>query len=370
MQRSSAQGAADDGAGRGAPLADGAAGGDDMDAEAAPDTRGGDAARGGWLGLARLDAQLGVGTALAQPATGGKRGPVIPPAYWLQQQRESWSGPGPPPPDSNFERVFRALPPAARKAIAAATPAGAKRAHGNTGASQLQRAAQKQRLGAAPGERVDSLFGAAGLPDGGGGRDGRYSLRPSAARLVPPGGEAGAEAEAEAGGAAARRPRSAFIGTRVAVPFELGDAVVFMQGEVISAVGSSYRVLYIDGDELSLTKAALVEGADAYKEYCSRTDGTFIGSRAGVERAYAAAGGQAPAFVAAPPLLHAAAGAGQGGGRGSRTGGARAHSTQVTKRQLDTADALRRMAARGGQPFVPAAPPRGAAPRRAVRCAR
>ena len=42
-------------------------------------------------GVARLDAQLGVGTAVALPPQGGRRRLLKPPAHWLAEQRARWT---------------------------------------------------------------------------------------------------------------------------------------------------------------------------------------------------------------------------------------------------------------------------------------
>jgi hypothetical protein len=259
--------------------------------------------------------------------------------------------------------------------VNAARASSTKRPHGNTGGEQLQKAARKQGHGQPAGERVDVLFRAAGAAggavDGSVGRASRYSLRPAAAQQAETQAEMEAEAEGErarAGWPARRVAGASFVGARVAVPFELGSAVVYMLGHVISAEDGSYSVRYVDGDVRPISKAALLAGAEDYRTYSLRSNGTFIGTRADAERAYAAAGGQAPPLPEEPTAT-TTPGAAQARPRRSQQAGASGSSPAVNKRQLDTAQALRLMAARGARPFVPAAPPRGSAARRAIRCA-
>ena len=313
-------------------------------------------------GIAQMDMELGLGTAVVRPPAGGGRGPVIPPTYWLEQQRALWKQPALPLSDAALKHQFGLLSVEARRAIVAAAPAGSKRPHGNTAAARLQKAAriEGQARATHAGEQVDVLFRAAAA----GRAASKYSLRPAAAQHA---GAAVHEDDVAEGDAASKGDRArsgaAFLGTQVAVAFELGSTVVFMRGDVISASAGQYTVRYVDGDECSLSKAAVLVGIQDFNSMRLRTDGVFVGTRADAERAYAAAG---------VPLLPAETVEAAGPSaprRATRTGGASKSTPAATKQQLTTADALRRLLARSERLFVPAAPPRGGAARRDAGCA-
>ena len=314
-------------------------------------------------GVAQMDVELGLGTAVNPPPTGGTRGPVKPPAYWLAQQREQWALPGLPPSDAVLVHQFKALSVLKRRAIVDAVPAGSKRPHGNTIAAKLQKAArlEAQTRTTHAGEQVDVLFRAAAAA---GRAVGQYSLRPAAAQhagaAVHP--DAVADVDAARNGDRARSG-AAFLGAQVAVAFELGPAIVFMRGSVTSASAGQYTVRYVDGDVCSLSKAAVLVGIEDFITMSVLTDGSFIGTRADAERAYAAAGAELPL----PSEIETAEAAGPSAPR--RETRHSAANKAATKKQLTTADALRRLLARSERPFVPAVPPRGGAARRDARCA-
>jgi hypothetical protein len=128
-------------------------------------------------GVARLDAQLGVGTAVALPPQGGRRGHAKPPAHWMADQRARWTLTDLPPDDSVLTHRFKSLSVAQRKAIVEAAPARQKRPHGNSAGEQLQKAARKEGHGKHAGEQIDVLF--RGAAAGGRGAAAQYSLRPA-----------------------------------------------------------------------------------------------------------------------------------------------------------------------------------------------